>query len=209
MWKYYTPDELYHYGILGMKWGHRKHNILSKIKNEYKNYKEANKNDKSVKAANIIGTISAIGSGGIYGFSQTSGIETSGMKKAQKALSTIGNISFGYSASKSLYNYGKFKKNQNNKTNNKNKPMSIKKKILIGSTITAGIIGGAIATKKISNYVKSKNREIATMKGWKEYFKNINKGKSFKESISKYYNITNKANNDNFRTSLMNVIKSR
>ena len=47
------------------------------------------------------------------------------------------------------------------------------------------------------------------MKGWKEYFKNINKGKSFKESISKYYDITNKANNDNFRISLMNVIKSR
>ena len=40
MWRYQNTDELYHYGVLGMKWGHRKNNFISnysKTKKDYNN----------------------------------------------------------------------------------------------------------------------------------------------------------------------------
>lgn len=33
MWQYQNTDELYHYGVIGMRWGHRKQKPISKFFN--------------------------------------------------------------------------------------------------------------------------------------------------------------------------------
>lgn len=119
MWAYNNLDELYHHGILGMKWGHRKAQI------------------------------------------------------------------------------------KNIKKDNKKKQWSTKKKILVGASITAGIIGGVIGAKKIKNYINRQNNNVAEHFASKIMIKN---GWN-KKSLKKASEIKNMINNQSMKYKIKNVIK--
>ena len=50
MWKYNHTDELYHYGVLGMRWGHRRNRAVN---NAYKAYKQSKKEYRKESVKNI------------------------------------------------------------------------------------------------------------------------------------------------------------
>lgn len=50
MWEYNNFEELYHYGVPGMRWGHRRN---SAVKNAYQGYKQAKKDLRRAKIKRV------------------------------------------------------------------------------------------------------------------------------------------------------------
>lgn len=50
MWKYNNTDELYHYGVLGMRWGHRRSQA---VQNAHRAYKQSKKEYRKESVKNL------------------------------------------------------------------------------------------------------------------------------------------------------------
>ena len=94
MWQYNygKSDELYHYGVLGMKWGHRKSPEVTSARN---NYQWAKKAQRDVNRSTFGRT--AFGGVGITGINKYN----SATKSRQKAYTNTLNAKAKYNAAKS------------------------------------------------------------------------------------------------------------
>ena len=167
MWQYNNTDELYHYGVLGMKWHVNK---VNKALNEYKKSINSDKvYDKYDKYKKVVDN------------------EIKSLKK--------NNMKLLYDFNKDKYYAIKNKKNV--------KKWSMKKKILVGASVTAGIIGGVIGTKKLKNYINRQNNNVA------EHFASkimIENGWN-KKSLQKASEVRKMVNNQPMKYKIKNVMK--
>ena len=94
MWQYNYgyPNELYHHGVLGMKWGHRKSPEVTSARN---NYQRAKKAQRDVNRSTFGRT--AFGGVGVTGINNYN----SAMKSRQKAEMNTLNAKAKYNAAKS------------------------------------------------------------------------------------------------------------
>ena len=94
MWQYNYgyPNELYHHGVLGMKWGHRKSPEVTSARN---NYQRAKKAQRDVNRSTFGRT--AFGGVGVTGIDKYN----SAMKSRQKADMNTLNAKAKYNAAKS------------------------------------------------------------------------------------------------------------
>ena len=169
----YGSDELYHYGIPGMRWGHRKSpNSYDGSITKSGKYKASNgvviakSKNPAVAAMRRFSTsvpgraLSAVGRGQM---SKATGRSKESLKNQEKrereALKEYYKVGGDKMLKKSVNN-----RNSNNSGNQK-QPMSTKKKAAIAATAVVGTALAAYGAYKVSKFIKMKNVQIATEKG--------------------------------------------
>lgn len=155
-------DELYHYGVKGMKWGVRRAMPQTAVESARSNYKTAKKDyNKAYSKA--------------YGYSSRHPIGqfTNKNKKAEsdKRWNQAIDAAKKVDSAKTDYKAAKKEAKAENKANKK--PMSTAKKVAIGAAATAAIVGGAYGAYKLSKYVQDKRSSGAMQKASDYVNKNL------------------------------------
>ena len=97
MWQYNNTNELYHYGVLGMRWGHRKIKLPSLTNTINKNRKisaDIRQSNKKIKKLSYARSLkkTARRTATIFGLSAIAltALSNSGSKQAEMAMYSIG-----------------------------------------------------------------------------------------------------------------------
>ena len=189
------PDELYHYGIPGMKWGHRKAQYYETLGNRY-HTRAANKAQIKVNRLNQAGQTAKAGL-------VSKKVDTHKLKAEMSQQKHEYKQTDAYKAAR--------KQNI--------------KRVAKGAAVSAAIVASAYGAYKLNNYVKTKNGQIAAKRGYdyaekvfrsetnffKDSLKGATKGTVTINSNSGKYALreANRAANDNFRTAAKNVAQYR
>ena len=172
-----NTDELYHYGVKGMKWGVRRANYYGNGKSKFKASNGltvgAPKNRRVEAFRKVQGT--KVGSSALNGMAKANTAFYGRGKNKAKWKRFEEQVRKENQAVRESNQAHKTAKKEQNKANKK--PMSTAKKVAIGATATAVIVGGAYGAYKLSKVVKNKN----TVSKGKTFVQNMAKSKSYAE----------------------------